>query len=163
MNPKMQKLLLAATIITFGIGMGHAHAQTSDADPELQHHAYAFASFMASGIFYSASGWIKRVRRMLAGDSTERLDYSKMGKSLLIGVILGIGAFVWSSYEGDTIAVGTLHEFLTQVGINTSVILLVDKWILGRPEKQPTGAMIVLNEHDFEEEQDQTAPPGKGE
>ncbi len=163
----MQKLLFVAAVISFGVGAAQAFAfaqvepeTVEEAEPDLIHHAYAFGSFVASGIFYSASGWIKRVRRRLAGESVT-VDYVKMAKSVMIGVMLGIGAFLWSAYEGDVIAIDSVHGFLTQVGVNTSVILLVDKWILGRTEKVQEVAPVAedLVEDDDESEE---LPPGKG-
>ncbi len=55
---------------------------------ELIRHAFAFASFVASGVFYR-----------------------------------------------DAIAIYPIHQFLTQVGVNTSVIPFVDKLVLGRRKR----------------------------
>ena len=55
-----------------------------------------------------------------------------------------------------------VQEFFVQVGLNTAVILLVDKWILGRAQEQagPTGD----SDESFEELWDELpveVPPGK--
>lgn len=140
------------------------HGQISEpaAETPLHHNAIALLTFVASGIFYSASGWIKQVRRHLAGEKVA-LDFRLMGKSVLIGLVLGIGAFVFSSYNGDTIAVSNIHEFVTQASINTTAILFIDKWLLGRskPEKPFVGHD---DDTDFElspEEEVEKLPPGK--
>jgi len=108
-------------------------AEVEEATTSGLEYLIAFSTFIVSGVFYAASGWIKKIRRKLAGDNVP-LDYQKLGKTTLIGVILGIGAFIYSTWDGDTIAVTTAQEFFVQVGINTTVILFVDKWILGRSE-----------------------------
>ena len=156
------KLLLAiADFVLFSSAIGFVSGQVDEAPEEpvnVLAYLVAFSTFIVSGVFYSASGWIKKIRKKLAGDNVP-LDYHKMGKTVAIGVILGIGAFIYSTWDGDTIAISTAQEFLIQVGINTSVILLVDKWILGRA-KELTDP----------EESDEVAPddvpdvipPGKG-
>lgn len=98
-------------------------------------HVFAFASFVGAGLFYSVSGYIKAFRRKFAGE-TVAIDYHKLGKNALLGVILGSVAFVYSAYLGEVIHINTLEQFLIQVGLNTAAILFVDKWILGRTEKQ---------------------------
>jgi len=136
----MQKnriLLAIAAFVLFSSAIGFVSGQVVDEEPApISALAYlvAFSTFIVSGVFYSASGWIKKIRRKLAGDNVP-LDYHKMGKTVLIGVLLGIGAFVYSTWDGTTISVSTPQEFFIQVGINTAVILLVDKWILGRAEE----------------------------
>lgn len=138
----MNKHYTVLAAITLALGLGAAtstvYAQTTDADGGVVGYVVAFGSFIASGVFYSASGWVKNVRRKLAG-SKVKIDYRKMGKDVAIGVLIGIGAFVYSTYIGETISILTPQQFLIQVGLNTSAILFVDKWILGRSE-DPTKA-----------------------
>ena len=166
MSLKIKKLVpFLAISVLLSVGIGTVYAQTSTATTEessLHHYAYVALSFLASGIFYSASGWIQRVRRKLAGENVA-LDYSKMGKSVLIGVILGVGAFAYSTYQGDTISIHTPQEFLVQVGINTTAILFISKWILGRTDRIESNTP-VQNLDDFDDDDDdiETTPPGKG-
>jgi len=164
-----------ATFVLFSAGIGFVNGQMAIAleddtsittvidtpEPTTNPLAYliAFSTFIVSGVFYSASGWIKKIRRKLA-DDTVTLDYKKMGKTTLIGVILGIGAFIYSTWDGNTIAISTAQEFLVQVGINTTVILLVDKWILGRSETIP--AAVESDEFSPDDIPDEV-PPGKGD
>jgi len=175
---KSRMLLIMAAFVLFSAGIGFVNGQMAIAleddtsvttvidtpeppEPTTNSLAYliAFSTFIVSGVFYSASGWIKKIRRKLAGDAVP-LDYKKMGKTVAIGVILGIGAFIYSTWDGDTIAVGTAQEFFIQVGINTSVILLVDKWILGRSETIP--APVESDEFSPDDIPDEV-PPGKGD
>lgn len=147
-NQSMQKnrlLLVIAGFVLFSTAIGFVNGQMAEVEPEppINPLVYlvAFSTFIVSGVFYSASGWIKKIRRKLAGDNVP-LDYKKMGKTVAIGIILGIGAFIYSTWDGDTITVSTAQEFFVQVGINTAVILLVDKWILGRSETVPSTSPI---------------------
>lgn len=144
------------------------YAQTPDPDtPQFTgglEYVIAFGSFIVAGVFYSSSGWIKRVRRKLAGEKLP-LDYKKMGKSVLIGVILGVGAMVFSVYQGELIAIHNVQEFLAQVGINTATILLVDKWILGRanPKEKPDAGTGDVDDDDLTiDDIPVEVPPGKG-
>ena len=128
----------------FSVGTGFAFAQndTSVIEAEVEEGAsivqvgITFLTFVASGVFYAASGWIKKIKRKLSGDDT-KLDWSKLGKTTLIGVILGVGAMIASIAMGEIIIVDTAQQFLTQIGINTAAILFIDKWILGRPDASP--------------------------
>jgi len=155
--------LLAFTLFSVGTGYAYAQGETPDNGPQPWHVILAFVSFIASGVLYSSSGWIKTVRRKLAGTDDPPINYKKMGKSILIGVILGLGAMIWSIYNGDVIVITTGQELMVQIGLNTTIILLVDKWILGRGTEGkagPTGD----NEDEFEDLWDELpveVPPGK--
>lgn len=168
----MQKkqILLTATIIVlggFGLSLGNESVvaqQVTDPEPrlEIDQIGIVFASFIVAGVIYSASGWLKKVRRKLAGENVP-LDYRKMGKSVLIGVILGIAAMAWSAYEGDVIIITDAREFGVQVGLNMAVILLVDKLILGtaQPKAGPTGDEDEGDFDELESELPTEVPPGK--
>lgn len=132
---KTEKLLFAVTIIIASIGTVSAWAQTETETTEPIHYLIAFGSFVVSGVFYSSSGWIKKIRKKLAGENVP-LDYNKMAKTVGIGTLLGIGAFVYSTYLGETIHIIDMQQFLVQVSINTTAILFIDKWILGRAESE---------------------------
>ncbi len=156
-------LLTIVVFVVLSMGIGFVYAQNPNPeDPQFTgglEYVIAFSSFIAAGIFYSSSGWIKKVRRKLAGEKLP-LDFKKMGKSVLIGIILGIGAMIFSVYDGEPIAIHNVKEFFIQVGINTATILLVDKWILGRadPNGMDTGDTDdTLTIEDVPEE----VPPGK--
>ncbi len=141
---KKQIIMTAMAVLLFSIGTGMAYAQndTSVVMPAEEEGTSiiqvgtTFLTFLAAGVFYAASGWIKKIKRKLAGDDT-KLDWSKLGKTTLIGVILGIGAMIASLAMGEVIIVNSAEQFLTQIGLNTAAILFIDKWILGRPEASP--------------------------
>ncbi len=150
-------------MILLSVAFGSVYGQEEIPEVEFQYWQpiLAFISFIGAGVLYSSSGWIKKVRRKLAGSGDE-LDYKKMGKSVLIGVILGIGAMMYSIYNNDVIVITNLHELAVQIALNTTAILLVDKWILGRAEEKagPTGD----SDESFEELWDELpveVPPGK--
>ena len=136
-----QIAMTAIAVLLFSIGTGMAYAQNdtsivvaeAEEGTSIIQVGITFLTFVASGVFYAASGWIKKIKRKLSGDDT-KLDWSKLGKTTLIGVILGVGAMVASLAMGEVIIVDNAQQFLTQVGINTAAILFIDKWILGRPD-----------------------------
>ena len=145
------------------MGIGFVYAQNPNPeDPQFTgglQYVIAFGSFITAGVFYSSSGWIKKVRRKLAGEKLP-LDFKKMGKSILIGVILGIGAMIYSVYDGEPIAIHNAKEFFIQVGINTAIILLVDKWILGRAD--PNGTLDIDTDDELSiDDIPAEVPPGK--
>jgi len=160
---KNRLLLTITAFVLFSSAIGFVHGQMAEDEPEASisvlAYLIAFSTFIVSGVFYSASGWIKKIRRKLAGDNVP-LDYKKMAKTVGIGVILGIGAFIYSTWDGDTITVSTAQEFFVQVGINTAVILLVDKWILGRSETIP---QAEESDEFSPDDVPNEIPPGKGD
>lgn len=137
-------ILYALVFGALSFGTSAVYGESTETQEPLSYIGYAITglTFVAAGTFYAASGYIKKIRKKLAGDDTVKLDYSKMGKTTLIGVILGAGAFIMSTYNGETIIVSTMHEFFVQVGLNMSAILIIDKWILGRSENPNTVSKI---------------------
>lgn len=134
----LKKFILFALVfgaLSFGTSAVYGQVST-DPQPEVELITYIVTgtTFIAAGIFYSMSGYIKKLRKKLSGDKSVVLDYSKMGKTTAIGVILGIGAFILSTYNGETIHISTMQEFFVQVGLNTTAILIIDKWILSRSD-----------------------------
>ncbi len=148
-----QIAMTAMAVLLFSIGTGMAYAQNdtsvvvaeTDEGASIVQVGVTFLTFVASGVFYAASGWIKKIKRKLSGDDT-KLDWSKLGKTTLIGVILGIGAMIASIAMGEIIIVDTAQQFLTQIGINTAAILFIDKWILGRPDASPVSTTTTTTE-----------------
>ena len=163
---KRRVLLAIVSFSVLSIGIQVVYAETHPDTPQFTgglEYVIAFGSFIVAGVFYSSSGWIKRVRRKLA-DDTVSIDYKKMGKSVLIGVILGVGAMVFSIYDGNPIVINNAQEFLVQVGLNTAVILLIDKWILGRAGSNGTpdvGTGDVDDEDLTIDDIPEEVPPGK--
>jgi len=130
---KIALFVAAMAIGSYGLQSAFAQEEIPTESINIIGMGVALVSFIVAGVFYSSSGYVKKVRRKLAGEDVH-LDYAKMGKTVGIGVILGVAAMIWSTYNGDTIAINNIEEFLAQVGLNASVILIVDKWILGRAD-----------------------------
>jgi trehalose utilization protein len=143
MNTKTM-LLLAITVGLFSAGSTMVFAQNDTATvSETVNEGFdliaigtVFLTFVAAGVFYATSGWIKKIRRKLAGDQS-KLDWAKLGKTTLIGVILGVGAMIASVAMGEEIVINDAQMFFSQIGINSAAILFIDKWILGRSETIP--------------------------
>ena len=95
----------------------------------------AFGAFMAAGLYYSGLGYIKKVRRALAGEKVP-IDYDKMGRTLSLGIMLGIAAFVYTvadQNEATKLVVDNHTSFLTVVGLATTAIMTVDRIVFQRP------------------------------
>ena len=130
----MKKILaIFAILITAGITTGYVHAQSPTEDNAILSDwslIIGFLTFPAAGIYYSSTGFAKKFARSLSGEKTI-LDYSKMTRTTILGVIVGVVAFVYTAYNGDTIHVSTFQQFLTQVAINLAVVMTVDRLVLG--------------------------------
>ena len=134
MNKFLHALALFSVIIGIGGLTGTAFAQNDTSEiNDVLYHLVTASTFLIAGIFYSASGYINKLRRSLSGEKVE-IDYVRMGKTMILGVVLGIGAFILSIYNGDIIHVDTMHEFFVQVGLNAAAILFIHKWILASPK-----------------------------
>ena len=124
--------MVFAVLVTAGITTGYVHAQEPEEPTVLSDLGYVlgFASFPAAGIYYATTGYAKKFARSLAGEKTQ-IDYAKIGKATLLGVIVGVIAFVYTTYNDETIHVVSLNDFLTQVAINLAAVMTVDRLVLG--------------------------------
>lgn len=134
-----KKIALYAVVFSIlGLGTTAVYGQSSTSVPNEVvtplHYAVTMLTFVAAGMFYSSSGYAKKLRKKLSGDTSVTLDYKKMGKTTIIGIIIGVAAFIWSTYHGETITVTTMEQFFVQVGLNMTAVLIIDKWLLGRSE-----------------------------
>ena len=102
---------------------------------DIPHEILIAGSFVAAGLFYSSMGYVKKVRRALAGESVV-VDWEKMGKSVITGVLLGVIAWIAGASMGivvhEDIDITTPATFITAVGLNSSAILAVDRILLQR-------------------------------
>ena len=75
--------------------------------------ALMMSAAILAGVQYSAGGYLKNIRRHIAGDA-DPMDWGKMGRAVLNGVILGIvaGALVSVVPAEDNVITGAIHEFL---------------------------------------------------
>jgi len=148
----MKKILMVFAVlvtagILVGITTGHVHAQTPTEDNTVLSdwsYVIGFLSFPAAGIYYSTTGFAKKFARSLAGEKT-LIDYGKIGRTTLLGVIVGVVAFVFTTYNGETIHVVSLQEFLTQIAVNLADVMTVDRLVLGgyaKPKPENSGQNI---------------------
>ena len=135
-----------AVVVTVSLAVPFLSLAYADQnDPALTHYGLAGASFIVAGLYYSSMGWVAKIRKALSSDDA-KIDWGKMGKSVMVGIFLGVAAFVAMEVAGeDAISISTPQEFFTQVGINSAAILAVDKLLLGRAPKDQS---IKANDND---------------
>ena len=109
-------------------------------------------TFLLAGLWYSCAGFIKKFRRSLT-DETVKIDPRRMGKSIIVGLITGVAAFIVTFISGDVMTVSTPEEFGVLFGIATGIVMTVDKTILGgagRPAPKPTAKLLTAPKTDVE-------------
>lgn len=104
--------------------------------------------FLVAGVSYSLLGWWHKIKTYLRGDHTTKIDYRKMGKAAVLGLILGGAAyFAESSVTGN--GVGDLtspHEFAQQVIMTQGAIFAIDKLVLsGRGGTSKSNEQILAD------------------
>lgn len=133
--------------------------------------------FLVAGVSYSLLGWWHKIKTYLRGDHTTKIDYRKMGKAAVLGLILGGAAyFAESSVTGN--GVGDLtspHEFAQQVIMTQGAIFAIDKLVLsgrGGTAKSDEQLLVDLNQRakqdlvfdaELETPDVDSLPPGKKE
>ena len=137
----IRKILIIGTILCFsGVVIGEAFADNGTSPYSLIPGLLGFLTFPAAGIYYATTGFVKKFARSLSGEKTE-IDYTKIGKTTILGVLVGVASFVYVTIDGSVIQVLTLQEFLGQVAINLTVVLTVDRLVLGGYAKPKTGQL----------------------
>ena len=105
-------------------------------------------TFLLAGLWYSCAGFIKKFRRSLT-DETVKLDPRRMGKSVIVGIITGIAAFIVTFVTGDVMRVSTPEEFGILFGIATGIVVSVDKTILGGAGKPAPKPKAITSNVEF--------------
>ena len=120
-----------------GIGVSQVYAQgESTTDYSLLSQILGFSTFIAAGVYYTTTGYIGKIAKSLAGENVS-VDWVKVGKTTLLGVLVGVGAFVYVAMDDNTVIhVSTISEFLTQASINFVVVVSIHKIILSPYNKK---------------------------
>lgn len=147
--------VLIPLIVIASITFENVFAQTSTEPLSMYGHTIAALSFVIAGIYYSTTSFIKKFARSLNGDATVKIDYAKVARTTLLGVIIGVGAFIMAEYNGTELHITTINEFLVQVALNLAAVLTIDKLLLGGYSKPKTESNIEM----IDDPDD--LPPGK--
>ena len=135
-----------------------------------------FMAAIAAGINYSASGYIKNIRRHIDGDAAP-MDWGKMGRAVLYGVVLGIAGIVLLAQGGHHIPEGAddvitalgnlstdnnasltaISAFVGLVFTFTGIIATADKYLGGRAKPGGKGGDVPPTKFD------NNLPPPKGD
>lgn len=131
-------LLGIVTVIVFTLTITvftdvYAQEETVSDDMAVLGYVIAGFSFVGAGLYYTCLGYVKKLRRVLAGENVA-VDLNKVRNSALLGVLVGVVAFIASLYNGETIHIVTVEEFIAQASINFTAVVTIDKLILGRAD-----------------------------
>ena len=142
-------LLLISLILLSSITISYVYAQTTVTVelPSLVGQIVGFTTFLAAGLYYALIGWIGKIAGSLSGQNVS-IDYNKILKALILGIIIGVGAFIYM--EGEVIHITNVQEFITQASINLVAVLTVHKVIINAYKKDDTNDDI--NREDIPEE-----------
>lgn len=131
---KHKTLLLLPMLIALGIGMGSAFGETGEEPVTIITYAVGLAVFIVAGIAYSTIGYRAKLLKALQGEKVE-FDTARIGKTIILGVVLGVAATIMSLYNGDTILVSSPQDFFTQVATAMGAIFTIHKLLLSTPKE----------------------------
>lgn len=154
-----KKIILIGFIISLSsVGVSHVYAQgESTTDYSLLSQILGFSTFIAAGMYYTTTGYIGKIAKSLSGENVS-IDWVKVGKTTLLGVLIGIGAFIYVAMEDDTVIhVSNVSEFLAQASINFVIVVSIHKIILSPYNKKT--ADIELEDINREDVPSDLPPP----
>ena len=138
--PTTIALAIVACIVAGG-AMSAVYAQEVDSETGIElgviGYVVAALTFVAGGLYYTCLGYFRKWRRAMAGEHV-KFDMKKVRNSIILGLVVGIAAFVASEYSGEAIQVTNMNEFVEQALINVTAVMTIDKLILGRARNTNT-------------------------
>jgi hypothetical protein len=143
-------ILIGFIIFLSSVGVSHVYAQgESTTDYTLLSQILGFSTFIAAGMYYTTTGYISKIAKSLSGEDVS-VDWVKVGKTTLLGVIIGVGAFMYVAMDDNTVIhVSSVSEFLAQASINFVIVVSIHKIILA-PYSKKTNDDIELEDIDRE-------------
>jgi len=119
-----------------------AESHNQNLDDPIHHYGLAFGTFILAGLAYSMMGYVKKLRRAFDGVS-KYPDPTKVAKSAIVAIMVGVGGFITTLIAGDPMTVSDFDSFLALYTIATTAVVTVDKLLLGggpSQSKQPAPA-----------------------
>ncbi len=148
-------ILILTLIILLSVTISHVYGQTDVIlEPTIIGQVIAFSTFLAAGIYYALIGWIGKVARSLSGQNVT-IEWGRVLRASILGVLIGTGAFLYMEYQGQSIVVTTIQEFITQASINLVAVMTVYKVIINaykKDDKVNDDDLDSINRNDIPEE-----------
>lgn len=137
-----------AGIIIIGVYGAQAYAQTlGDIEVGIHHYILSVTIFVGAGIVYSAIGWIRRARAKLAGADV-KFNVRKAGMSTLLGLGLGVGAFIWTWISGTPLATTDPMQAAILWTTATNAVLYIDKIVMPKSNTDSAVPAEAADLHD---------------
>ena len=88
-------------------------------------------AFTVAGLVWNNLGYLSAWRKYKNTPEWTGFEPKKLRDDLILGTILGLGAYLLSVYQGDITSIETLQAFLTVVAGGFAIVAVVDKAIVG--------------------------------
>ena len=91
----------------------------------------SIGAFVVAGLVWNNLGYLSAWRKYRNTAEWTGFELKKLRDDLILGFILGTGAYLLSVYQGDVTQITTLQSFLAVVAGGFAVVAVVDKAIVG--------------------------------
>ena len=85
----------------------------------------------ASGLTWTLGGYLSAWRKRESNPDWNGFEVKKLGADVLLGLILGLGAYILGSYNGNLTDITSLQTFIASVAGGFGLVAAVDKFIIG--------------------------------
>lgn len=152
-------LLLISLILLSSITVSYVYAQTTEVVelPSLLGQIIGFTTFLAAGLYYALMGWIGKIASALSGQKVS-VDWDKVLRASVLGLIIGTGAFIYAEYQGQSIHVTDIQEFITQASVNLVAVMTVHRVIIKAYQKNNTNTPDELDSLDRDDIPEEVPP-----
>ena len=88
-------------------------------------------AFIIAGLVWTIFGYISNWRKHKDDADWYGFDKRKLRDDILLGLALGVGAYLLGTYQGELIEITSLQMFIGAVIANFGIVAAVDKLIIG--------------------------------
>ena len=91
----------------------------------------AILAFVLAGLVWNNLGFLSAWRKYKDTPDWTGFETKKLRDDLILGLILGVGAYLLNVYNGELVSITSLQSFLSVVVAGFGTVALVDKLIVG--------------------------------
>ena len=88
-------------------------------------------AFIIAGLVWTSFGYLSNWRKHKDDIDWNGFDKRKLRDDALLGLALGVGAYLLGSYYGELVDITSLQMFIGAVIANFGIVAAVDKIIVG--------------------------------